>query len=113
MTALDVATAFLDAFTAGDFDRVGTFLADDFTFDGPIAHYRSAADFLTGSKAFADRIQPTWAKVAAFGDENEALLLYDLTMLTGARMRIADHFIVRDGRIQAEEILWDTHGARP
>jgi hypothetical protein len=29
--------------TAGDLDRTATYLADDFAFEGPIAHYRSAA----------------------------------------------------------------------
>jgi hypothetical protein len=111
-SALDIATAFLDAFTAQDFGKAGTYLAERFTFDGPIAHYRSAEDFLAGSEAFAERIRPGWTKVAAFGDDHEAVLLYDLHLLSGATMRVADHYTVADARIQTETILWDTHGSR-
>lgn len=110
--ALDIASAFLDAYTGADPETARSYLADHFTFDGPIAHYRSAEEFLTGSKPFADTIGAGWTKVAAFGDDREALLLYDLFLRSGAAMRIADHYTVRDGKIQTETILWDTHGFR-
>lgn len=109
--ALRLAVAFLDAWTAGDFDRAGTYLADDFRFAGPIASYDSAADFLAGSRRFVAAIEPGWSKVAAFGDEREALLLYDLALLAGPALRIADHYTVGGDRIRTETILWDTHGS--
>jgi ketosteroid isomerase-like protein len=110
-SALDIAVAFLDAWTEGDFKKAGSHLADDFVFEGPIAHYTSASDFLAGSKRFIETIRPGWAKVAAFGDDREALLLYDLTHRSGSRMRIADYYTVSNGKIQTEAILWDTHGS--
>jgi hypothetical protein len=109
--ALDIATAFLDAWTGRDFQRAGTFLADDFVFDGPRAHYRSATDFLAGSERFVRRIEPRWTQVSAFGDDDEALLLYDLWLLSGASMRVTDHYRVSNGVIEAETILWDSYGA--
>jgi hypothetical protein len=110
-SALDIAMAFLGAWTEGDFEKAGTYLADDFAFHGPIAHYTSASDFLSGSRPFIETIRPGWRKVAAFGDDREALLLYDLTLRSGAPLRIADHYVVIDGKIQIETILWDTHGS--
>jgi SnoaL-like domain len=107
--ALQVASAFLDAWTAGDFEQAGRHLADGFVFDGPVAHYRSAREFLAGSRAFIEKITPAWTKVSAFGDDQEALLLYDLHLRTGAAMRIADRYTVGEGKIQTETILWDTH----
>ena len=112
-TALQVASAFLDAWTAGDFEQAGHYLADGFVFDGPIAHYRSAREFLAGSRAFVEKITPGWTTVSAFGDDREALLLYDLHLATGAARRIADRYTVSDGKIQAETILWDTGDQRP
>ncbi len=111
-SALDLAAAYLDAFTSGDLETTAAYLADDFTFDGPIAHYRSAREFLTGSRAFVEMLQPGWTRIAAFGDHREALLLYDLTLRSGASLRIADHYTVSLGRIRTEMILWDT-GASP
>jgi len=112
-TALQIASAFLDAWTAGDFEKAGHYLADGFVFDGPIARYRSAREFLAGSRAFVEKITPAWTKVSAFGDDGEALILYDLHLLTGAAMRIADRYTVSGGKIQTEMILWDTGGQRP
>jgi hypothetical protein len=110
-SALDIAAAFLDAWTEGDFEKAGTYLADEFVFDGPIAHYTSASDFLAGSRRFIEAIRPGWRRVAAFGDDREALLLYDLTLRSGAPLRIADHYVVSGGKIQTETILWDTYGS--
>jgi ketosteroid isomerase-like protein len=61
--ALDLVAAYLDAFTAGDLETTATYLADDFTFDGPIAHYGSAREFLTGSRPFVERLRPGWTRV--------------------------------------------------
>lgn len=110
--ALDIANAFLDAWTGRDLAAAGSYLADDFTFDGPVARYRSAREFLAGSGAFAAGLSGSRSVLAAFGDEREALLLYDLGLLSGAAMRVADHYTVSDGKIQAEQILWDTYGQR-
>jgi hypothetical protein len=110
--ALDIATGFLDALTAKDIGRAGDYLAKDFTFDGPMAHYGSAAAFLSEAGSFVATIAPGWKKIAAFGDERETLLLYDLTLSSGAAWRIADHYTVREGKIQTETILWDTCGLR-
>jgi ketosteroid isomerase-like protein len=112
-TALTIAMAFLDAWTAGDFAKAGGYLADDFEFDGPIAHYRSAADFLDGSRPFTERLTPERTTLSAFGDDREALLLYDLHLSSGARMRVADRYTLRDGKIQTETALWDTRRAAP
>jgi hypothetical protein len=111
-SALDIAAAFLDAWTGQDFETAGGYLAGDFTFDGPIAHYRSAREFLTGSRGFAARLTGTWSRVAAFGDQRQALLLYDLHLADGSAMRVADYYTVTGGKIQAEQILWDTGGRR-
>ena len=111
MSALDIATAFLDAWTAGDFDNASRYLAADFKFDGPNAHYTSARDFLDGSRRFVEMLQPGWTAVATFGDDREALLLYDLHFKSGQPMRLADHYVVTGDRIQTETILWDTYGS--
>lgn len=110
--ALDLANAFLDAWVGQDFETAGSFLADDFRFDGPIAHYRSANEFLEGSRAFASMLVPQRSAIAGFGDDREALLLYDLHLTSGAPMRIADYLTVADGKITSEQILFDTGGLR-
>ena len=34
----------------------------------------------------------------------------DLVLVTAATMRIADHYTVRDGKLQTDQILWGTGG---
>lgn len=111
--ALDLAAAYLDAFTAGDLDATATYLADDFRFDGPVTHYGTAREFLAGSRPFVESLRPGWRRIAAFGDDREALLLYDLTLRSGALLRIADHCTVDGGLIRSETALWDTGATRP
>jgi|HubBroStandDraft_5_1064220.scaffolds.fasta_scaffold292347_2 hypothetical protein len=106
-SALSIASAFLDAWTGQDLDAAGQHLASDFVFDGPIAHYTSAQEFLDGTRPFTARLK-SWSRIAAFGDAEEALLLYDLVFVSGDLMRIADHYMVSEGMIQREQILWDT-----
>ena len=84
-SALDIAAAFLDAWTGQDFKTAGGYLAGDFTFDGPIAHYRSAREFLTGSRGFAARLTGTWSRVAAFGDQRRPCCSTTCTWPTGRR----------------------------
>ena len=110
--ALRMATEFLDAFTAKDFETARSYLAKDFVFEGPMARFDSAEDFLVAAKGFMETVHPGWKKIAAFGDRRETLLLYDLTLTSGDAWRIADHYKLARGKIKTETILWDTYGFR-
>lgn len=113
MNALDIVMPYQEAWTSGDFETAAPYLADDFVMRGPIADYGSKHAFVEGFSAFfAQAMRPGWHKVAAYGDEHGAMLLYDLFLASGGTMRIADHLTVKDGKIQAEEIVWDTHAYR-
>jgi hypothetical protein len=113
MTALDIVRAYQDAWTARDFEAAAEYLADDFTHTAPNASYASAKEFLTALAVFGDRIGPGWRPVAMFGDETEALLMYELFAVSGAALPLTvDHFVVRDGRIVSETLVFDTPSFR-
>jgi hypothetical protein len=65
-----------------------------------------------GFKAFAQIIRPGWRKIAAFGDDQGALLICDLFLVSGAALHIADYYTVKDGKLQTETLVFDTHGFR-
>ena len=109
---LDRVIAYLDALMEKDFETAASYLAADFVFEGPIRQYRSAQEFLTGFRAFAQIIRPGWRKIAAFGDDQGVLLMYDLFLVSGAALRIADYYTVKSGRVQTETLVFDTHGFR-
>lgn len=84
---LDVVTAYQDAWTSGDLDAASTYLAPDFRFEGPGASFSSAEEFVPFLARFAGRIGRGWRQVAAFGDGDELLVMYELTSPEGGRCR--------------------------
>ena len=109
MTALDVVRAYQDAWTGKDYEAAAGYLADDFVHLSPNARYSSAKEWLPALARFGDRIGSGWRAVAAFGDEAEALLMYELFARSGAALPLTvDHFVVRDGKIISETLVFDT-----
>jgi SnoaL-like domain len=107
-TALDVVTAYQDAWTSKDMEKAATYLAPDFVFDGPMTQSTSAAEFMPVLTRFVGRIVPGWKQIAAFGSDDEALIMYDVFLTSGSPCRCADHFTVRDGKLQRETLIFDT-----
>ena len=52
MELQEVAQAFADAFNAGDWDAVASYLSDDFQFSGPVPEPIGAAEWLGISRVF-------------------------------------------------------------
>jgi hypothetical protein len=106
---LDLVTAYQDAWTSGDLDTAATYLAPDFRFDGAGASFTSVDEFLPFLARFGARIGRGWRQVAAFGDGDEALVMYELRGPAGQALPLTvDHFVVRDGLIAAETLVFDT-----
>ncbi|WP_421735784.1 nuclear transport factor 2 family protein [Cellulomonas sp.] len=106
---LDLVTAYQDAWTSGDLDTAATYLAPDFAFQGAGATFTSAADFLPFLARFGSRIGPGWRRVAALADDDEALVMYELRGRAGQPLPLTvDHFVVRDGLLAAETLVFDT-----
>ncbi|KQT01956.1 nuclear transport factor 2 family protein [Cellulomonas sp. Leaf395] len=106
---LDIVTAYQDAWTSGDLIAAATYLAPDFTFEGAGASFTSADEFVPFLARFSSRIGRGWRKVAAFGDGDEMLLMYELHGPTGQPLPpTVDHFVVRDGKIAAETLVFDS-----
>jgi hypothetical protein len=112
-TALDLAIGFLDASLGErDFDRAATYLADDFTFEGPIDKFDSAEAFLAGFKGFASMLQPGWRRLAAYGHGEGALVMYEMFGPGGAPIRAVDSYTAKDGKLDTLALVFDTHGLR-
>ena len=85
-------------------DRTATYLADDFTFEGPIAHYRSAEEFLTGSRPF-ETLRPGWTVRA---------VLSRIRLTDGDRPRAAGGYAgpARPIRFPSGSVKWPTTRSR-
>ena len=107
-TPLDIVLAYTEAWANRDLAAAAGYLADDVVFDGPFARYDSAEPLLRGLERFAARIAPGWKQIAALTRGEQVMLMYEVFLPTGAPVRTAEVFTVRDGRIRSETLVFDS-----
>ncbi len=106
-SALDIVSAYQDAWTSRDFDTAARYVADDIVFRSPQQHITGAREFLSMLRGFAARVAPRWEQVSAASSEESVLLLYNLFSDAGDALPCADYFTLRDGRIATETLVFD------
>jgi ketosteroid isomerase-like protein len=104
--ALKTALAYHRAWTSGDLDGAMVHVSDDIVCrapDGEItgkdAYHGFLRDFLQVMTGLTD--------VAAFGDEDQALLFYYPHTATTSTAPAAEHFTLRDGQIVESRLVFD------
>jgi len=107
ISALEIVTAYQDAWTQRDFQTAATYLADDVVFRSPTQHLHRVEQFLSMITAFAQRIQPGWTLIAATPSDDMVLLLYKLVLIGGQPAICADFFTVKEGLITSEILGFD------
>lgn len=106
MTALETTLAYFEAWTNHDFDRALTHVADDVVCHTPAGRLDGAPALRAFMEPFS-RIVTRSALVAAFGDEDTAVVMYDTATVPVPDAPGAEHHTVRDGRITAIRIVFD------
>ena len=108
--ALAVARGYHDAWQRRDYPAAWQLLSDDLTVEVPINSYHSKAAFAEAAqrtREMAAAVRP----LAEFGNDAEAVLLYDLTLPVGD-LRIAEYFRVSGGCITQITHIHDTAALR-
>ncbi len=105
--AVGVALAFLDAFAAGDEEALAELLDPEVTFTSPRRSLVGKVVVAAEIGGFARAVSALTVR-AAFGDDEQALVLYDLAAGPLGTIRVADRITVRNGRIVADELVFDT-----
>ena len=104
--ALQIARAYYDAWTGKNLERAMTFIADNVVCDAP-------AGRIIGSDAYRDFIGPFVGileraeLIAAFGDDETAVLVYDTDTAPVKHAPGAECVIVKDGRIVRSRFIFD------
>ena len=109
-TALAVARGYHDAWQRGDYQAAWQLLAEDLAIEVPVNSYGSKAAFAEAAqrtREMAAAVRP----LAEFGNDVEAVLLYDLALPIGD-LRIAEYFRVSGGRITRITHIHDTAALR-
>lgn len=111
-TPAALARAFTEAWASHDLDTAAGYLADDVTFQGPVAGQ------LTGKQAYMAGLTPFARNttglniLAAFGDDSQALIMYEAATATSGTLTCAELLTFRDGKIVADRLTFDTFPVR-
>ena len=105
--ALDVVRAYLKALDTHDITTAARYLAEDIVFDSPIQHHTSTETLLPALAAFGEIQAGDIQMIVAFGDQDQALVLFDVPTGPFGALRTAVHYTVRDGKIQTANPVFD------
>jgi ketosteroid isomerase-like protein len=104
--AVETSKAYYEAWSAHDFDRAMTLVADDVVCRAPAGRLDGADAFRAFMEPFT-RIVTGTTLVAAFGDDRTAVLLYDTATIPVPDAPGAECHTVVDGRITEIRIVFD------
>ena len=104
--ALDIARRYHEAWTGGDFDRAMEFISPDITCLAPAGPVTGAEGFRAFMGPFAAMARST-NLLAAYGDSDHAVLIYDTETPLVAEAPGAEWVRVVDGRVVEMRIIFD------
>jgi len=106
MDALTVALAYYRAWTGKDMDSAMRLVADDVVCDAPAGRIEGAAAYRAFLEPFAAMLRGA-TLLAAFGDANTAVIMYDTETPLVASAPGAECLTVVDGRITYSRFVFD------
>jgi ketosteroid isomerase-like protein len=109
--AVEVAVAFIRAFEAKDREAMTDLLAEDVVFESPRATVTGAAAVAEVMGGFAQAVGGVDV-IAAYGDDERAVVMYGMKTGPFGTVRAADTFVVRDGKIVSDRLVFDTYELR-
>lgn len=102
-----VAMTYIEAFGRRDLPAVTALLHEDVVFDNPRTHLTGVADVSAAIGAFAEAVTGVEI-IDAFGDDDRAVVVYDMHTGPFGSLRAVDHVTVRGGRITSDTVVFDT-----
>jgi hypothetical protein len=111
LTPVNVAIAFTEAWTSHDMTTAASYVGEDVVFEGPMSQAAGAEAFIDGLSRFAQMVKGLKV-IAALGDEERAIIMYDLATGPFGRLRAAEDLVIRDGKITGDTLVFDTHPIR-
>ena len=104
--ALDVALAYYHAWTGHDLDKAMTYIADDIVCDAPAGRLEGAAAYRNFMGPFVQILTGS-ELVAAFGDDQQAVIMYDTETVPVKTAPGAECVTVTDGKITRSLFIFD------
>jgi limonene-1,2-epoxide hydrolase len=107
-----VAEAYFDAWQAKDWERLRSVLADDVTFDGPLAKIEGADECVAGLRPMAEIMTDIVVR-QRWVDGADVLTWFDLHTKVADPAPTANWSHVEDGRITAIRVTFDARELAP
>lgn len=112
-TPVAVARAFTEAWTSRDMDTSAAYVADDVVFDGPLGHVSGKAEYVESLNGLIRALEVTGARIlAVFGDNSQALIMYELFTGRFGALTCAKLLTVREGKIHSDRLTFDSYAVR-
>jgi hypothetical protein len=105
--ALEVALSYYQAWTEHDFDRAMSFIAEDIVCDAPPGRIEGAEAFRAFMGPFSQIVTRS-ELIAAFGDDDSALVMYGTDTLPVQNAPGAEYVTVADRKIGYMRIIFDS-----
>jgi ketosteroid isomerase-like protein len=107
LSPVEIAVAYLEAFGRQDLATAAGYIADDIVFESPRVTLTGAKAYLAAVGEFAQAVASVEI-IAALGDDERAMVMYDMKTGPFGTIRAADSFAVRDGKITCDLLVFDT-----
>jgi hypothetical protein len=89
------------------------FVADDVVFDGPLGHVEGKPAYLDSLTRLSSNLAVTDVRVvAAYGDDTQALIMYELLTDRYGVLTCAKLFTIEGGRIHRDRLTFDSFPVR-
>jgi hypothetical protein len=109
--ALRTALAYYRAWTGHDLDEAMSYIADDIVCDAPAGRLEGAEAYRAFMGPFVQILTGS-TLIAAFGDDNTALIMYDTQTVPVASAPGAECVTVTDGKITYSRFVFDRARSR-
>jgi ketosteroid isomerase-like protein len=104
--ALRTALAYYQAWTSHDLDKAMSYIADDIVCDAPAGRLEGAEAYRGFLGPFVQILTGT-TMIAAFGDDETALVMYDTQTAPVTSAPGAEYVTVTDGKITYSRFVFD------
>jgi SnoaL-like domain len=105
-TALQTALGYFHAWTGHELDRAMTYIADDIVCDAPAGRLDGAEAYRAFMAPFTEILTGS-TLIAAFGDEQTAVLVYDTATVPVPSAPAAECVTVAAGKIVYNRFIFD------
>jgi len=110
--AANVATIYFDAWKVKDFDTMRSLVAQDVSFEGPLATLVGAEDYIKGIQGLSQVISEIVIR-KTFIDGQDVLTWYEMHTTVASPVAVANWLHVEEGKITALRVAFDARELAP